>query len=238
MDPLTARRLAELHAYTATILPPVVRAPRPRWRAAVAAGVVVAFALAVAAGVALLPSGASPSQPPPPAAAPTPGVEIFGDTVLSPDGIAAAWAALGAPDPTTRVGLGVADLAALYQAEAALAGVRGDWAFAQAVHETGWFTSAGVLYRNFAGIGHCDACPSGVGFPDVPSGVRGHVQLLAKAASGNAAAFPVPDASPDWAGVPVARFDELGGPGRWATDPNYWGKLAGVYALLGGVVVA
>ena len=71
------------------------------------------------------------------------------------------------------------DLTGWFVTEGSTEGVRGDMAFAQAVVETGYFANPDTVNgNNFAGIGHCDTCPSGFVFPDVQTGVRAQIQLL------------------------------------------------------------
>ncbi len=62
--------------------------------------------------------------------------------------------------------------------KASAEGVRGDVAFAQAMVETGAFTSPLTRHNNFAGIGACDSCPTGFDFDSPQLGVRAQMQLL------------------------------------------------------------
>jgi Mannosyl-glycoprotein endo-beta-N-acetylglucosaminidase len=72
-----------------------------------------------------------------------------------------------------------ADLARFFVEEGAVEGIRGDVAFAQAILETGSFTNDDTVnYNNYAGIGHCDSCPSGWNFATPQDGVRAQIQLL------------------------------------------------------------
>lgn len=95
--------------------------------------------------------------------------------------------------------------------------IRGDMAFAQAILETGYFRNADtVRENNFAGVGHCDTCPSGFHFSSAQLGVRGQIQLLKSFA----------DAHPSYH-HPLARADlKSGKPGCCPT----WDSLTGVWA--------
>ena len=132
----------------------------------------------------------------------------------------------------------IAQLAAWYLQAGQEEGVRGDVAFAQAVLETGGFSSPdAVNLNNYAGIGHCDTCSSGWPFPSPHGGVVGHVQLLRIFA----------DAGPPPAGAPApvlavltpgqepsagccASVESL--TGVWATDPTYADQILGIYGSM------
>ena len=60
-------------------------------------------------------------------------------------------------------GTSVAELASIFLEEGAAEGVRGDFAFAQAIVETGGFASAPD--NNYSGLGWCDTCARGTVFP-------------------------------------------------------------------------
>ncbi len=88
-----------------------------------------------------------------------------------------AW--FTAQNHLSRANAPLDDLTGWFISEGNTEGVRGDMAFAQAVVETGYFANPDTVNgNNFAGIGHCDTCPSGFVFPDVQTGVRGQIQLL------------------------------------------------------------
>jgi hypothetical protein len=74
-------------------------------------------------------------------------------------------------------------LATYFVEEGQRYGVRGDVAFAQAVHETGYFgfPEYGQVRpgdNNFAGIGACNSCDRGYQYPNARIGVRAQMQLL------------------------------------------------------------
>ncbi|HEY1118593.1 MAG TPA: glucosaminidase domain-containing protein, partial [Acidimicrobiales bacterium] len=118
-------------------------------------------------------------------------------------------------------------------------GVTGDIAFAQAILETGGFTSGHAQGFNFAGIGAYDHCAPTCGFrfPDLDSGVRAHIHLLRAYAdpgltSAELASPPNALVAPERVGVRgcCPRWTAL--TGVWATDPNYDRKVLGIYRLM------
>jgi murein DD-endopeptidase MepM/ murein hydrolase activator NlpD len=161
------------------------------------------------------------------------GVDDGTPTILGPAKLTVAelrswWASTGRAQPA-RLALPVADVAALYLSEGDAEGVRGDLAFAQAIHETGYFTNPDTAINNFAGIGHHDGARSGQRFPDAVIGVRAHVQLLKKYAAGNDVRLARPEVAPN-AG---ARSTTWGGlAGTWATDPGYWTSISSLYETM------
>ena len=79
-------------------------------------------------------------------------------------------------------------LAQMYLIEGAAEGVRGDVAFAQSLHETGFFRFGGIVQpgqNNFAGIGALNGNTSGQAatFPNALTGVRAQIQHLKAYAS-------------------------------------------------------
>jgi hypothetical protein len=137
----------------------------------------------------------------------------------------------------------VADLVPIFLQEAADEGVRGDVAFAQAVVETGGFSSAPD--NNYSGLGWCDTCSRGTKFPTPRDGIRAQVQLLLNYADAGsrAAGLHHPPSPYWWSADPVraaSQFDTFFakgwaptwrdmGHGNWATDPNYSTKVLNVY---------
>lgn len=127
-------------------------------------------------------------------------------------------------------------LAAWYVEEGKAEGVRGDLAFAQAVLETGGFSSPDAILRhNFAGIGHCDSCGAGWAFPDDHLGVRGQIQLLRTYATPGLTAgglvhppaLPTLDPARQSARGCCATWPAL--TGVWATDPVYGRSILELY---------
>jgi len=160
---------------------------------------------------------------------------IMGTIVLSADEIAAWFSAKYSP-PRTTVPLDV--LTKLYIEEGSAEGVRGDIAFAQSVLETGAFSfpsygQVGNTDNNFAGIGACDSCPNGYGYPDARTGVRAQIQLLRNYADPWVTSATLRNPSV-W-----TKFDSLSVHGKhptwqsltgtWATSTTYGPKIFDIY---------
>jgi hypothetical protein len=126
----------------------------------------------------------------------------------------------------TRLAMPIDDVITLYLSEGDAEGVRGDLAFAQAVHETGYFTSSDTARNNFAGIAHYDHADTGRTFPDPLTGIRAHIQLLKKFAANNNAPLAHADVAPD-ATARATRWRQLAR--NWATAPDYWTKISGLH---------
>jgi hypothetical protein len=126
----------------------------------------------------------------------------------------------------------VAELARLFVEEGTAEGIRGDMAFAQAIHETGWFANRDtVLRNNFAGIGHCSACGAGFPFATAQEGVLAQIQLLKSYAQADPT-YNRPRVDPDLNG-PVGccrTWNDL--TGVWASDPGYGPRILGRYAAM------
>ncbi|MDZ7734496.1 MAG: glucosaminidase domain-containing protein [Acidimicrobiia bacterium] len=118
---------------------------------------------------------------------------------------------------------------ALYLSESDAEGVRGDYALAQAILETGYFANTDTSINNFAGIAHYDGTSSGVTFPDAATGVHAHIQLLKKFAAGNDAPLAYTDVSPN-AGASATTWGGLAG--TWASSTEYWTSLHGLYQAM------
>ena len=150
---------------------------------------------------------------------------ITGPSSLNAAELIAWWDATGRNQPP-RLAVPVEDVLRMYVAEGDDEGVRGDLALAQAIHETGWFTSSDTSLNNFAGIAHPDGAGSGQAFPDALAGVRVHIQLLKKYADGNHVRLLHADIAPD-AGSQATTWDDLAG--TWAADPDYWTAISDIY---------
>jgi peptidoglycan hydrolase CwlO-like protein len=169
------------------------------------------------------------------------GEPVIGPNTLTADQIL-GWFASKGYRPNLP-GTSVAELVPIFLQEAADEGVRGDFAFAQAVLETGGFASAPD--NNFSGLGWCDTCARGTKFPTPRDGIRAQVQLLLDYADPGARAAdlhhpPSPywwSSDPDRAARQFDSFFAKGwaptwsdmGHGNWATDPNYSAKVIGIY---------
>jgi hypothetical protein len=169
-----------------------------------------------------------------PAGAPNDGSPtILGGAALDAAQITSWYQAQGYDDLTPAP---IGQLAGWYLSEGAAEGVRGDVAFAQAMVETAGFSSNDAIqYNNYAGVGHCDSCSAGLGFPTPQLGVRGQIQLLhafadptlTTAGLANPPVLPslVPETEPD-RGCCVT-WQSL--TGKWATDPLYGHTVMSVY---------
>lgn len=179
----------------------------------------LAAGLAAVAGPAGVPDDGTPS--------------IMGASALDAAQLAAWYRGRGGVDLTSAP---IEQLAAWYLAEGAAQGVRGDVAFAQAMVETGGFTSPdAVQLNNYAGIGHCDSCAAGLAFPSPELGVRGQIQLLASFASPTLTSATLAEPLVLAALAPQDQPDkgccrtwqEL--TGTWATDPIYGRTVMAMY---------
>ncbi|MCJ7670968.1 MAG: DUF4407 domain-containing protein [Acidimicrobiia bacterium] len=169
------------------------------------------------------------------------GEPLMGPTVLSGAQMA-AW--IRAKNYKPRLATTIEDLANIYVEEGTAEGLRGDFAFAQSVVETGGFASSPD--NNYAGLGWCDSCGQGTRFPNPRDGVRAQVQHLKNYAdSTSRAAGLAHPPSPYWYSsdpvVAARKFDTFFakgwaptwsdmGHGNWATDKAYSGKVLRVYA--------
>ncbi len=156
---------------------------------------------------------------------------VLGDSTLTPDEIVGWYQTKGVQGWNAKVDL--ATMAGYYVTEGQAEGVRGDVAFAQAMVETGAFTSPLTGHNNFAGIGACDSCATGFDFPSPQLGVRAQMQLLHayadRALTLATLANPSVGANPDHLSVRgcCATWNKL--TGTWATDPNYGPKIMTIY---------
>ncbi|MCU0310892.1 MAG: glucosaminidase domain-containing protein [Acidimicrobiales bacterium] len=138
----------------------------------------------------------------------------------------------------SRASVPVAELVRLFVDHGTAEGIRGDMAFAQAIHETGWFANRDTITaNNFAGIGHCSACAAGFPFATADIGVLAQIQLLESYAEANPT-YDLPRAAPNLNGPRgcCQTWNELGG--VWATDPNYGPRILSQYDRMLGWLVA
>jgi hypothetical protein len=170
-------------------------------------------------------------------------VPVMGEAWLTPTQLADWYRSSGAT-PSLAVGTTIDDVARLYVIEGRSEGVRGDIAFAQAIIETGSFKVAAG--NNYSGIGVCDSCTGGYGFPTPMDGIRAQIQLLRNYADPDSRASNLANApSPALYGTdPVkaaATYDSfflkgkaplwnVMGNGNWATDPTYARKVIELFA--------
>jgi hypothetical protein len=169
-----------------------------------------------------------------PGSTPAGQLSLLGGAALTPTELASWFDYEGYVDLTSAP---IQQLASWYIQYGQQEGVRGDVAFAQAVLETGGFSSPDAVdLSNFAGIGHCDTCSSGWAFPSPSGGVLGQIQLLrifAASSPGPAKPGPVLPA------LTPARQFETGCcstveslTGVWATDPTYGSQILTIYAQM------
>jgi hypothetical protein len=168
------------------------------------------------------------------------GLAAVGPSILGPSALTAGqlsgWFAQNGYDAMTSATID--QLIGWYLSDGAIEGVRGDLAFAQAVLETGGFASTdAVTINNYAGVGHCDSCATGLRFPSPEAGVIGQLQLLRIFADTSTIdGLPQPLAA---ASLAPASQSSLGCcttwpslTGVWATDPDYGDKILTIYARM------
>lgn len=170
------------------------------------------------------------------------GEPVMGPPVLSPAELVAWYRSTGSKPRLS--GVTIEQLAQMFIEEGLAENVRGDFAFAQSYVETGGFYYNGAD-NNFAGLGFCDGCKSETVFPTARDGVRAQIQHLRNYSDRKSRTPDLRNApSPWWYGqdpaVAAEHFDtffakgwaptwQMMGKGNWATDPNYAGKVIGVY---------
>lgn len=201
------------------------------------------LAVALIAGGSLIanaPMVMGASAPPPSSGAATPttaATPVLGPSLLSAQQLADWYASTGvrslSPTP-------IATLARLFIDEGRAQGVRGDLAFAQSMLETGYLRYGGQVLpsdHNFSGLGACDACKRGLAFPNPLTGVRAQIQHLwayaSPTARADATARPNVDIRFDLVSPKgkAATWEQMGN-GNWATDPDYAGKVLGIYRMM------
>jgi Ni/Co efflux regulator RcnB len=84
-------------------------------------------------------------------------------------------------NPNPKINGKPQELVKSYYKEGTLNGVRPDIAFAQALHETGFFRYGGSVkpwQNNFCGLGSVNAKAGGANFSDIQTGVKAHIQHI------------------------------------------------------------
>ena len=167
-----------------------------------------------------------------PASTPARALSLLGGSALGAAQLAAWYHWEGYADFTSAP---IEQLAAWYLQAGNQERVRGDVAFAQAILETGGFSSPDAVdLNNYAGIGHCDSCSSGWQFPSPNGGVVGQIQLLRIFATTS----PPPTGAPGpvLPSLTVGQQHEAGCcpsveslTGVWATDPTYDTQILSIY---------
>ncbi len=105
-------------------------------------------------------------------------LNIMGESIATAEQMAAF---LLKYEPNPKIGVSALELAQIFLEEGAAEGVRGDYAFAQSIHETGYFRYGGDVkpeQNNFAGMGAIGGGAPGNIFPDVRTGVRAQIKHL------------------------------------------------------------
>ncbi len=180
-----------------------------------------------AASTTVAPTSSAPSGP---AGATAVGPSILGPPTLTAAELANWFTSTGHTANTT---VPIAQLAQDYITAGNATGVRGDIAFAQSVVETGYFSfptygQVTPANNNFAGIGACDTCATGMSFPDALTGVSAQMELL------EAYATPKPIATPlvGHVGVGGCCSTWMALTGTWATNPNYGVTILTTYSQI------
>ncbi|MBK6970136.1 MAG: glucosaminidase domain-containing protein [Candidatus Microthrix subdominans] len=160
---------------------------------------------------------------------------INGEPLLAAEDLSRWFVADGRRANTT---VPIEELARLFIEEGRSESIRGDIAFAQSILETGSFSypSFGQVRgtdNNFAGIGACDSCSNGFGFPDARTGARAQMQLLKIYANpgltSSQFANPKVRWDPEKLGVRgcCSTWKDLAG--VWATNTSYFGQIQTVW---------
>jgi hypothetical protein len=157
----------------------------------------------------------------------TPTPSILGPSTLSAAEIAGWFASTGRSEDA---GVPISQLAQDYLSAGTATGVRGDVAFAQSVVETGNFDfpAGGQLTaadNNYAGIGACDSCATGLTFATPQTGVSAQEELLEAFAS--PVKVPTPLVGPVGIGGCCRTWVALAG--TWASSLNYGVEILSVY---------
>ncbi len=124
-------------------------------------------------------------------------------------------------NPNPKINTSVREFAQLWIDEGAREGVRGDIAFAQACHETGYFKYGGIVephQNNYGGIGALNGNATGEAatFSSPQEGVRASIQHLKAYASTKDLRNDVVDPRFDLVSRGVAPYvEDLGGKWAW-----------------------
>jgi len=168
----------------------------------------------------------------PPTLPPTAGNPILGKPILTAEQLAAF---LLSREPNPQIYCTPLELAQYFIEEGNKVGVRGDIAFMQSIHETGWFRFGGQVLpeqNNFAGFGAIDGTTIGQGnnFGSPEVGVRAQIHHLFVYATTDPLPNGIANASPRaqfvQRGIAV-NWEDLNG--RWAVPGNGYGE--GIIAL-------
>lgn len=161
---------------------------------------------------------------------------IRGQPVLGSEEMARWFLATRGTRARTTVPIPV--LAGYYVEEGSAENIRSDIAFAQSILETGGFRfpdggQVAPADNNFAGMGACDSCVTGLRFPDARTGVRAQIQQLRVYAQpglrNSMLAHPAVDPRLDTHFL-RGRVPTWGGLTRtWATAAGYGDRIVEIY---------
>lgn len=154
-----------------------------------------------------------------------PQVKIMGESVISAIKLAKL---LLEKNPEPKISIEALEFAKIFLEEGAIEGVRGDIAFCQAMHETGWLKFGNQVLpeqHNYAGIGATN--DSGVGkgawFSNEREGIRAQIQHLKAYASKEALVNPCVDPRFNLVTRGIApNWTDLNG--RWAVPGLTYGE--------------
>lgn len=131
-------------------------------------------------------NGSTNPEEPAPSPTPSEGVSILGESLLSPKQM---------NDFVKKINPNAKELGVFYSNKGRQYGIRGDIAFAQAMHETDYLRFTGVVkpeQNNFCGLGATGPDNPGASFEKPRDGVLGHIQHLYAYASTK----PLPEKHP------------------------------------------
>jgi len=136
-----------------------------------------------------------------------------------------------ARNPLPYLSISPQELIDLFYEEGLLEGIRPDVAFAQSLHETGFFKYGGDVLpsqNNYAGLGAIGNGAKGIWFPDARTGIRAQIQHLKAYASTTAPCTPIVDPRYDL----VKRSSSFGNlktweslNGKWAVPGKTYGQM-------------
>ncbi|MCA1318334.1 N-acetylmuramoyl-L-alanine amidase [Bacillus tianshenii] len=160
-----------------------------------------------------------PPPPPPPPPAPT-GLSIQGKAVMKAEELDAFVKTINPNAPV--LGKYYTEIGEAYN-------IRGDVAYAQAIHETNYFRFTGVVkadQNNYAGIGATGGAVTGAVFVTPEEGVLGHIQHLFAYATKDPLPSTYPKVDPRFdlvtRGIAPGWLDLNG---RWAVPGTQYGQL-------------
>jgi hypothetical protein len=168
-----------------------------------------------------------------------PKVSIMGKAEATPEQMAQM---LLSKNPSPSIGITAYKFCELFLAEGAQEGVKGDIAFCQAMHETGWLKFGGQVLpeqHNYAGIGATNNSPVGKGawFKDEQEGIRAQIQHLKAYASKDALVLDCVDPRFNLVTRGIApAWTDLNG--RWAVPGTTYGQsILTLFDALAKIVV-